>query len=131
MLVNEACYSGAWTPITDDIGNGRDVLIETASQAKEFSYNFRSASGRYRCSLFACAYIYRGVRDVSRGQGSSTLLTYQGGDEACEPHENTSMPSFLTSSRSLLSRRLSHFMLIPSIADSIVNIASEQTRYEI
>jgi hypothetical protein len=40
-------------------GSGRDVivLVEAASRAKEPSYNYLSASGKYCCSLFACAYV--------------------------------------------------------------------------
>jgi hypothetical protein len=52
MLVNEACFSGAWTPIVAEAGSNRDVIVEAASRANE-----RSASGKYRCSLFACAYV--------------------------------------------------------------------------
>jgi hypothetical protein len=47
MLVNEACFSGAWTPIAVEAGSGRDVIVEAASRAKEPSYNYRSASGKY------------------------------------------------------------------------------------
>lgn len=129
MLVNEACYSGTWAPIALDVGDNRDVIVEAAAPIGEKSFTFRSASGKYRCSLFACAYIEE-LETHPEGKIVHHYSRIRDEMQHVAPNQSTNSPTFLPSSRSLWSCNIDHFLLTPNIARAIMDVASDENRHE-
>lgn len=129
MLVNEACYSGAWAPIALDAGARQDIIVKAASPVGEPSFNFQSKSGQPRCSLFACAYVEE-LNTYPEGKIAQHCSRIKEEMKHVAPTQPTTGSTFLPSSRSLWSYSVSHFVLTPSIASAIMNIASEGSRHE-
>ncbi|KAJ5622524.1 hypothetical protein N7528_005756 [Penicillium herquei] len=129
LIVNEVCYSGAWTTITPNIGANRDVLVKSATTIGERSWAYRSGSGRNRCSLFGAAFVEELTTHpegrISQHRSRIVDEMYHAG-----PDQETSTPLAIPSTRALLSHNISHFFLTPRIATAITSVASDQERYE-
>ncbi|ODM22966.1 hypothetical protein SI65_00555 [Aspergillus cristatus] len=110
LLINEACFSGGWTTAAPDLGPTRDVMVETASTVNEPAPNYRSASGRFRCSLFAAAYIEE-LTTYAEGRISQHRTRIKEKMRLVRSGQDTSTPLVICSLRSLLSRNISHFVL--------------------
>ncbi|KAJ5229421.1 hypothetical protein N7489_010129 [Penicillium chrysogenum] len=130
LLVNEACYSGSWATIAADTGSGRDVVVETAASIGEQSYNYRSASGRYRCSLFAAAFIEE-LTTHPEGRIDRHYTRIREEMRHVSPNQDSCTPLLVPSSRSLWSHNISHFVLTPNIATAIANLPSDQSRHKL
>lgn len=108
---------------------GRDIMIETASTINEKAQNYRSASGKYRCSLFAAAFIEE-LTTYPKGRISQHYAGIKEELQFVAPDQETSTPLAICSSQNLFSHNISHFVLSPTIANAISNVASGQVRHE-
>lgn len=57
LFINETCYSGSWTNLAPALSKKHDVLIEAASSASEYSWNYLTRPGMIHCSLFGSAVV--------------------------------------------------------------------------
>ena len=128
LIVDEACFSGSWTTLSPDLP-GKQVLVEAASSIGGLSYNHRSASQMVRCSLFGVALLQElSVSPEGRIREHTTRIASE--ISHVQAGQPTSAPTFSAEPRSLWSFNISHFILTPSIAAAISNVASSQTRHE-
>ncbi|GAB1202640.1 hypothetical protein APSETT445_001261 [Aspergillus pseudonomiae] len=128
-IVNEACYSGAWTAIAENANRRQDVLVEAASRHDQEAYFYSSPSLKYRCSLFAVAYL----RELSTYPEGRIVEHHRRIKEELEfvaPDQDSNTPVMGTSRRDLKYYDISHFILSPNIATAIMNVASDQDRHE-
>ena len=129
LLINEACFSGSWTTAAPELGGACNVMVETASTINERGANYRSASGRYRCSLFATAHIEE-LNTYPEGRISQHYTRIKEEMRFVAPDQDTCTPFVICSPRSWLSHNISHFVLSPMIANAITDAASHQGRHE-
>ncbi|CAG8903701.1 unnamed protein product [Penicillium egyptiacum] len=130
LLANEACYSGSWATIAADTDSGRDAAVATAGSIGEQSYNYRSASGRYRCSLFAAAFIEE-LTTHAEGRIDRHYTRIREEMSHVSPNQDSCTLLLVPSSRSLWSHNIAHFVLTPNIATAIANLPSDQSRHEL
>ena len=128
LIVNEACYSGSWTTLSPDL-HGKHVLVEAASPIRGLSCNHRSASRVARCSLFGAAFVQElSVSPEGRIREHTTRIASE--ISHVQAGQLTSAHTFSAGSHMLWSFNISHFILTPSIAVAIHNVASRQARHE-
>lgn len=125
-VMNESCYSGSWSEVASNVGDGgkRAVLAENACEHNELSWNYYSSSGRFRCSLFAVAWLNE-ITTNAEGRVSQHISRIKEEVDFVPPHQKTNTPVITTSSRSLRSFNTSHFILPPNIAEAIINTATD------
>lgn len=104
-------------------------MVETASSVKEKSYSYRSASDKYRCTLFGAAFIHESGT-YPQGRISQHYARIKSEMEHVAPYQDTSTPLVDCSQRTLRFHSISHFVLTPSIATAIANAASSQTNHQ-
>lgn len=109
----------------------QDILVEAASSATELSCNYLSGSGQHRCSLFGCAWVNevtthpdgRVTRHRQRIEEEMSHVNSFAGQE-------TSTPQVITSTQSLYSHNMSHWVNSSTIAQAILQAASKQDQKE-
>lgn len=129
LIINEACFSGMWTDLATELGTKNDIVVETASRVKEKSYSYRSASDKYRCTLFGAAFVHE-IGTYPEGRISQHYARIKSEMEHVSPDQDTSTPLVDCSQRTLRFHNISHFVLTPSIATAIANAASSQTNHQ-